>query len=301
MAGRAVLTAIYDLTVSPVSFDFVSFLLEAESQRLKRGHEHMRVLIVPPEGGHFRRDRLAPFEPGTAKPSHDLRRRMCTTICEPMPALLPSCVESARLVTRDLLQKYDLRGAWPPGPEPAYGQQYNAKAYRENNYPFRHPSRQKREKKLVTLTLREAAHWPQRNSDRNAWLALYRALKKAGYKPVFIPDVDTPFAEPGCDVDHRASLDLLHRAALYERAHLNVFVNNGPAWMATAQREARVLIFKIIAEGGTCTGSEFWEAIGCAPGVYQVGREGHRIVWEDDAPEVLVRETFAELDNLKGL
>src|SRR5438552_1800804 len=83
MQPARTLTAVYDLAVSPPTYDFVGFLLAAEEARMARGLEAIDFLIAPgPEHG-FRRDHLPPRDPA-------VRRVMLDGIVVPMVALLPS-------------------------------------------------------------------------------------------------------------------------------------------------------------------------------------------------------------------
>lgn len=82
----------------------------------------------------------------------------------------------------------------------------------------------------VTITLRETEHYPQRNSDLEAWLKFAKWLEAKGEEVIFVRD--TAKADEDLE-DHSvfplASRDIHARLALYEKAKHNLFVSNGPA------------------------------------------------------------------------
>ncbi len=85
----------------------------------------------------------------------------------------------------------------------------------------------------VTLTLREAKHWPHRNSNVPEWIKLADYLTKQGERIVFIRDTAMAH-EPirGHESHPLAALNLHTRAALYENAKCNLFSSNGPFGLA---------------------------------------------------------------------
>lgn len=81
----------------------------------------------------------------------------------------------------------------------------------------------------VTITLREATHWPHRNSDIPSWINFASYLEANGYKVIFIRD--TAKAEESLGTyrtDSEAAKDLVRRMAVYEGAICNLGVANGP-------------------------------------------------------------------------
>jgi hypothetical protein len=84
-------------------------------------------------------------------------------------------------------------------------------------------------KGVVTLTLREAAYHPKRNSDLKVWTKFARYLKHHGEHVVFVRDTakaDQPISEfETCPL---ASKDIDARMYLYDHSKMNFFVSNGP-------------------------------------------------------------------------
>jgi len=82
----------------------------------------------------------------------------------------------------------------------------------------------------ITITLREAMHWEQRNSNLEAWLKFASDLEAQGNNVVFIRDTEKSTEPlPGFASCPAASHSVGMRMALYEQATCNLFVSNGPA------------------------------------------------------------------------
>lgn len=82
---------------------------------------------------------------------------------------------------------------------------------------------------FIVITLREADYWIGRNSDLKAWTKFVRE-HLSHEKVVFVRD--TSKANESLDefsICSEASLDILKRYSLYKTAKLNFFVSNGPA------------------------------------------------------------------------
>jgi len=258
--------AVYDLAVSPPTFDFVAFLVSAERERVKRGEKDLRIVIAPGPNNGFRRDRLPPQDPAE-------RRRMLDNIVIPMCSLLPHCA-----VAEGTPEKADFPQGWSPTVRtPHYGMDKIVSSFKADCYPLT-AGRVEKNEKLVTLTLRDTYH-DARNSNKEAWSALAAKLEKLGLEVMVITN----------GMLHNAA----ERARVYAGAGLNLFVNNGPAWMASLMRDVPCLIFKMVSKAICCDPS-FFAAVGLPVGS-QIGRPNHRIVWHDDDEETLINETMIEL------
>jgi hypothetical protein len=135
---------------------------------------------------------------------------------------------------------------------------------------------------LITITLREAEHWPERNSNLGEWHAAATLIRSMGYHVVVVRETRFAGARFADFADApQASLDLYYRAALYRAAALNLFVNNGPAWFAVAL-DAPVMIFKLVVEGLMPTvRASYFAGCGLPPG-QQLPAPHQTIVWEND-------------------
>jgi hypothetical protein len=137
--------------------------------------------------------------------------------------------------------------------------------------------------KLVTITLREAAHWPARNSDLKAWVAAAQEIRKKGFQVIVIRDAlraDEPLED--LLTAPLASVDLNHRARLYSAAVCNLFVNNGPAWFSLAL-DAPTLIVKPTLSNTSipCISDTYFRNCGLPPGS-QPPCPHQRIAWKMD-------------------
>lgn len=292
--------AVYDLKVSPPTFDFVGFLVSAERERIKRGDDHISIVIAAgPEGG-FRKDNLPPRDPA-------LRRKMLETIVIPMCGLLPS-VASVNEVACDIsekdISKADFPIGWTPHSRiPHYGTHHIISAIKAGCYPLTAGERL-RDDFLITITLRQAPHWPTRNSNFENWHKAAVEFQRMGYDIVIIPDEGTINVpghlqsqygpKAGFFYDVEAMYDLKRRASLYERARLNLFVNGGPHAMCLLMRDTKSICFKMTAPGAPCVDPNFWKGAGLPVGT-QTGKPGSRIVWADDETQTIVNEVLIEL------
>ncbi len=273
------LTGYYDLERCPPSFDVVSFLLALEQERIRRGDRSVEIEILPGPIGGFRADNLWPR-------SVEERRRMRNQIVVPMCVMLPSCTR---------VSVYDERPTrkWPSFGYATYSMQFKnfvhaiGKGIRPLRPKFGHfphdPS-------LITLTLREAEHWRERNSKVEEWRKAAIALQSHGYRVRVLRDTrvaDETMAEV-VTVPY-ASRDLEARANLYLAAACNVFVSNGPAWFAMAL-DAPVIIMRPVTEGThRLAGAENMKKNGIPIGGQVPGAPDHqRLVWEDDTAENIV-------------
>jgi hypothetical protein len=272
------LTAYYDLAVSPPTYDIVAFLSHAENCRQVAGADKLRVTILPGPRAGFRNDRLWP---------HDIamRIRMRDRVAVPMAAMLPGAE----------VEVCDAR--------PSRGPVANSIGWQQRLYGFKvhlaallrgvRPLRPKgsggaglagarKISNLVTITLRECEHWERRNSDLEAWHAAALAIRGLGYTVAIVRDARYSGVRFGdFSSDSQASHDLEMRGRLYRAAALNLFVNSGPAWFAVAL-DAPVMIFKLVVEGLMPTVSaSYFAACGLPPG-RQLPAPHQQIVWEDD-------------------
>ena len=109
--------------------------------------------------------------------------------------------------------------------------------------------------KVVTITVRHYAYSPARNSNLAAWarFADYLLLRE-GYLPVFVPDTESlpegvPAEVADCPEFVEGAVNLGLRLALYERAFVNLGINNGPAFLYLVDELAAGIVFKIITPG----------------------------------------------------
>ncbi len=142
---------------------------------------------------------------------------------------------------------------------------------------------------LVTLTLRECEHWPERNSRVEEWHKAASAIRSMGYRARIVRDARFD-----------GTLDLETRANLYRSAACNMFVSNGPAWFAMAL-DAPVVIMRPATEGThRLASAENFKRLGIPTGGQIPGAPSHqRLVWEDDTAGNIVDAYRSFMDDRK--
>lgn len=159
-------------------------------------------------------------------------------------------------------------------------------------------------RRLIVITLREAAYWPARNSRLDQWRrALEPLIRDDRYLPVIVRDTAKAFTPFGALTTFPAAcFDLDIRAALYEAAHLNLAVNNGPCHLMYFNPACRYLVFKQLVADAPCTNAGWWRTrIGLDVGMqYPWADHTQRLVWRDDDAATIADETTAMLAQLDG-
>lgn len=272
------LTAYYDLSVCPPTYDIVAFLSAVEAERRSRNDDHVRIVVLPGPVNGFRRDRFWP---------HDVagRRAMLENVALPMARMLPGATVEVSERRPDRPEAGSIGFG-----KPLYGLAQHVRALRSGIRPLRPQNEFPRFPKFVTITLREAEHWPERNSNALAWYEAARRIDGMGYKVVVVRDT-LRAREPvaGLTTNQIASHDLEYRASLYRAAYCNFFVNNGPAWFALAL-DAAALILKPTTEGlnRTCSAS-FFRQCGIQPGGQIPGcPRWQQLVWSEDTTSAIL-------------
>lgn len=277
-----VLTAVYDMQVSPPTYEVFSFLAEAEKYREAKGYTCIDVVFAPGPMHGFRDDGLPP--------STSERASMLHRICVSGARLLPS-VRNIHVMTK----RAQLAGEFfPPEwtnerPRFHYGPRFqkNGHACLEATRAARDEIALRYKQPYVTITLREADYWPKRNSNRAAWERVSRWLQWEGMTPIIIPDTHGR-GLVGWEEFSPAAWDVDLRLALYEGAVLNLGVVNGPMVLCMfAKCRPPYLLFQKPDEESPGTQEAFMLAQGIKPG------DGYTpngwTVWENDTPDNVMR------------
>jgi len=288
----SVFTAYYDLKCAPPTYDIVAFLCEAERQRRRRGCDAIAVEILPGPAGGFRQDNLWPRS--IAERWHMLHR-----VAVPMARMLP--LATVRVCEARPQHALPLSIGWQNS---LYGLKRQIECMAAGVRPLRPAADAPRNPRLVTLTLREADHWPRRNSDPEQWRRAGEIIASHGFDVVVVRE--TRFAEMPLGtlrIDAKAARNLDERASLYRSAVCNLFVSNGPAWFALAL-DAPVLMLKPTTENlmHTCS-ADYFRVCGIERGGQIPGAPPwQRIDWSSDSCEAIVDafESFMGSGNKPG-
>jgi hypothetical protein len=265
-------TAYWDLDVCPPTYDIVAGLQSFERERRRRGADRIDVKIIPGTADGFRRDGYWPY-------GREARQKVLDAVAVPMSRMLPRS-------TVEVLGKRPAAGdagsiGWR---QRLYGTRVMVECLREGIRPLRvAPPEPPMQPRLVTITLREAEHWPTRNSNGEEWLRAGREMVRKGYDVVFVRDTRCAGVSPLTFAENTiAAHDLDTRGRLYLSATCNIFVNNGPAWFALAL-DAPAMIFKMISDGAPLTNPSFLAGCGLPVGSQLDPAAPHQqIIWQTD-------------------
>jgi|GEM_PF-790810 len=257
---HTVLHAFYDLSVSPLSFDFLTYLVEAERTRREKYLDYLHLVFVPQSVDRQHPERLFAETHGSWR-MHNLLIPSCW--------LLPSCKnvtlcnsrEEAELVLKNLAThvfpaKYTVdkplahhHTGWPIiSGHLGKNIQFLEASEQARAYARQWLGEHAKGKKAVALTLREATFTPKRNSDVAEWFKFAHLLKENGFFPVILRDIETALDSPSPEFEGTAMFpegvfNLELRMALYQECHISAFVSNGPSTPCYYCRDARYLYF----------------------------------------------------------
>ena len=315
--GAEVLYAFYDLGVAPVTFDFLWFLAGADLERRRRGLASVHAVIVPGRRHGLRKEtpELESVLDATAR-----RARIFTVLlpaCTLLPSLSGVTIAGSRAQAEGLVKAAN-GAVFPTRYEPALpiypGPREPLRAAREEGVQvavLRAATADLRsvdawlaanrcDGPVVSVTLRGYGYVPARNSNIAAWAAFAHGLHGSRFSVVIVPDSQQCFTGVPAELDglpifSEAALALGLRMALYERAYLNLGVNNGPMGLCWLNERTRYITFKILNDGAPQTTAEYMAFLG-----FETGRslpfatEWQRWVWaEDDLP--IIQAAFEEM------
>ena len=269
--SRPVLYAVYDLGLSPITFDVMNFFVFANLWTSRAGFGGYHVVFAHGPDDGFRN--LTPKDMALDRDEkiwrlrhiliqHAHIARRCVGV-----SVVPSRVELTRLLqtlhpqqvfppnytvkkpTR-LFMLPQLLENTPTGEELAAfdatpGAMRKVKAWLTRNAPG---------SRLVSLTLRTSNTETDRNSNLAAWCEAAYRIQKTGCTPVIVPDTDLVIEGRERElfgdlpVYGPAAIDLELRVALYRRAWLNLADNGGPAFLNYFMADPRILCFLPVAK-----------------------------------------------------
>ena len=267
-------TYIYDLASAPASFDFVNWLAVCATD----AQAPFNVAIMPGPNHGFRQDDLEPKDVVT-------REQFLHNVMLPATRLFP--VRHLSLFPAEEPEgkrlPYSARALLAG--KPVVG--LNVPAWAKREVARRYPSSDR----LVTITLRESAYHPQRNSNVAEWLQVATRLSDEGWDVLFVRDAakgDETFS----DWPTFGSPDnLFLRTALYEHAAMNLCVNNGTSLLCQLNPRANYIMCKLVSDA-PATSEEYLARLG-----WLRGRDipwalpGQRFLWSEDTADAVL-ETF---------
>ena len=262
-----VLSAYYDLKVSPTTYDVTTFLALAEMWRLHHNLDAIDLYIVANDLAEGYREN----EIDTPKAKKDW---MLQNVLLQTHTLVKSCRRTIFVPDRNELTLS------PNSTSQVFPEHYNVQAPKAfyltteiihfglRGFPYpkfdvtleaaahidtwlKHRANGRR---LVTITLRQSSRQPERNSNIDSWVKFAHSLDRNLYAPVFVPDTEALFQpldtriEP-FEIYPFAALSVELRMALYNAAYMNLLINNGPNNLLIFNPNARYIQFRPCRQG----------------------------------------------------
>ncbi len=300
-------TVIYDFEVTPCAFDVVHFVSMALGAFDASGIKSLRIVLVPDSKGSLTGDKKIHYS------EENYRWRLRQIV---LPAIQSFCPHasihllSRREEAKPFLSKKSNR-IYPEGyrlkeplaryshrifvqePNVAIRRLYASEQAIEYVESWMHEFSGKR--KVVTITLRDARYNTDRNCNTEAWLRFASNLNQEIYAPVFLRDTDRVL-ENDSRFDEFLTFDvacfnLELRTALYQSAHVNLMINNGPSSLSYLGNRVPYLYFKVLSNGAhaACL-NQMAERSGFRPGRNWPGANDVELfIWEDDRFETIQR------------
>ena len=253
------LYAVYDLSISPISFDFSAFLIVAERERRARKLDTLFVIIVPK---------------GIFDDHHDNKQYdrihaswRIQNILVPLTGLLPSCSgltiaetrEQAGSILSDTTKQVFPENYAVSAPIQRHHTgwtivashlganiQYFQATQQARAYARQWIDHHAKGKTCVALTLREANFLKSRNSDLGVWSSFSHQLSQQGYYPIIFRDIDRALDAPTDELKEfpevpEAVFNLGLRIGFYEECDICAFVANGPAQVCFYNKNVRFI------------------------------------------------------------
>lgn len=267
--------ACYDLNCNPPTYDVVAFLAILELKRKEKSHGDIDLHILPGNASGFRHDNLWPE---TLEERLNLRANLLVPLCGLLPSVKTVTVDSDRKATgwgKDAREISLLK---------------IMEALRFGSRPLR-PSRAFwKEDNLITFTLRQAKHWPLRNSRTEEWCQAADALRGEGYNVVIVPDTaELPTPLELTNSGTLAAAHLESRAELYASAALNVGVCNGPMWLSIFMDAPTLMLRPTCNAARGCFDDRFYHRCGLKKGdQLPTSPDYQRLVWDEDYCSIIV-------------
>ena len=300
-------TAVYDTSVNPMSYDFAFFLAAVELFALNNKKSTFIVLFVPRID-----DCIIDRKSQHVVDGESLNWRF-ENIILPLMNIYPACIGHSILPKRsDISEAIKGKLLYPE----LYSESFPMADYYWDVFTSKNKfsgfsasvqgkryieSWKKNNKitgEIVTITLRKYQWDPIRNSKVDEWVKFAQFIKEKGFTPVFIPDTEACF-------EHDSRLDdfivfeapcwnLGIRMALYQDVCLNLFTCSGTSAIAILNRNATSICMNQMAQNSMISTIKVFEKMGVRVGqkTYGFFEDHFQILsWEDDTFEN-IREEF---------
>ena len=311
------LYAIFDLKITPITFNIVEFLISSEYEASQSGKKGFIVVFVP-EGkalsyGWEEYDSLFDSDQKLWK-FHNivLPITLLAAKCQGFYILPRRSDISNFIKNKDIhpnlydgvnLRYIDIVDFWSKLDRP--GLVEGLRATKQGlRYIENWRSTNKVVNPVVSITIRQNEFDKARNSNIEEWVKFAHYLQDSGYFPVIVPDTESAFqttdAMSELYVFNEGSWNMGLRMALYESAYLNFFGLNGPAYLAHFNSKCSYISLNYTPQGSIVTTKEARKKVGQSDGKnYKFALPYQRNILTIESYESIVEEFERFVDDDK--
>ena len=271
---KSYLNCFYDFAVSPCSYDFFSFLVNAEMCRKRRQFSNINLIFVKGPNNGFRHD---------PRRTDEQNLEFYLNVILPGLHFLPTVAKYSIYDREDLIGAIpDAHSTFPRGysvQKPTFdylnherivGQLRGDQSVKFESQGFAkkivmQKLRGNNVVRFATLTTREIERddvGKTRQPKRKIWERIFEALREKGITPIVVRDTACAFGNEslfdGVLEFPEASLNPQVRLALYEQSEINYTKNNGPGFLQLFAHN-RAVYFNTIDEGVISLSSNWFE------------------------------------------
>lgn len=307
-----ILPAIYDLSMAPVTFDFVHFLIWTELCRQELGYDSTHVVFVPGENYAFRKGSERDLTMSDNRKDYRLHNLLA-----PCTHLIPNCtfsILSYRGMAKAFLNEHTVpRDYTLEKPHTPYLTKMMQVCNEAGNdlhvlktpqFAVNTVSHLVGNKRVATITLRDSIFFPLRNSNLKEWVKVADWLESNGIHPVFIPDTEAVLEGKIPDVGKHelsiaAAMNVEIRSAYYELSEFNLMVSGGPYTLALYNKNSHLAMFKIQVDAYKCTSGTFLKEQGFETGKTPAyANDNQKFIWAEDTFENITSEAARSFECL---
>lgn len=247
----------YQLSKSPPTYDFLTFLWYAEQTRLHYGKQSLQIRIVLGDRLRVERDFYFQPERKTWRAQHMLYD---------LAWLMPSVTEVSVVNIGIQTVRYNMPGY------PLDRCLKSSEMARKQVEKFlkNHPN-------PVCIPIRNYDYQKERNNNLTEWRKIVSWLKLNGYTPITVQDTEGLISGNICDlggVDYwPASFYPDLRLALYEQCVTSLIMNQGPALLALMGNSDCFVFFDVYEHIESCTRKSYEKS-----GFYEDWGAGRRVI-----------------------
>ena len=261
----------YDLRKSPVTHDFLNWLVRVEQQRRVLKEPFVDIVIVPGERRQSPRDHI-----------YTMARKIwrIDNLLIPLARCLPSARNISTGHGEQTLPYLNTTApvVTPVLRAPAVAVSIVARYLKDKPKP-------------VSITLRQSEFEPIRNSTAPQWRKTAAWLSRNGYTPIVVPDGEALMVgnadSIGCEPYTPAAMSPELRLALYEQCVCNLMTTGGPMVLAL-MAEVPLMAWRLIVPGIPCASTNHMRMSAMSPDHYWGPYK--KLYWTTDSAEVVTRD-----------